>query len=168
MDKKTAIKFLSENQPMPNDNLLTKEIIDTYYEVLVYAKNNPDNEFIPLILNSFGEWDGLGVYQTVEDAILNFDKNNVVEVLKHSLQSSYSSIKYWCAQISGAFHDDSLIDSLTKLVKDENADIRISAYISLSNYSDNVFVSSLLRHRLEEDDDPEAQEILSQIVNDFS
>lgn len=167
MNKEFAISFLQKNQPMPDDKSLSQEAIDTYCEVLSYIKENPDNDFIALILNSFGEWDGFGVYQTVEDIIMEFDQKKVINVLKESLQSGYDSVRYWCAQISGLFTNDELIIPLSKIVKDENSDIRISAYISLSNYYNNEHVKSLLSERLDNEDDLDAKEILIQILSDF-
>jgi len=53
MNKFEAIEFLKHHQPLPDDNELTKEIIDNYDEVRKFFKSNPDEICIPLFLNSF-------------------------------------------------------------------------------------------------------------------
>lgn len=52
---------------MPNDYDITQELINKYNNVRLYFSANPAEEAIPLFLQSFGEGDGFGVYQLVED-----------------------------------------------------------------------------------------------------
>lgn len=51
MNKETALNFLKENQPMPDDINLDKSVIAMYDDVTKYFLYNPDKECLPLLLN---------------------------------------------------------------------------------------------------------------------
>ena len=146
MDKETALGFLKLHQPMPNDDHLDHGTISMYDDVRKYFLNNPDKDCLPLLLNSFGEYDGYGVYQLVEDVILKFEHEVVVEYLMESLRSHHNGVKYWCVQICASFPDVRLIPSLKNLLNDPNEDIRISVITALSMISDERAVQILMNH----------------------
>jgi hypothetical protein len=65
MNKEKAIEFLKKHQPMPDDDSLSTELINEYDMVRKYFLMNPDEECIPLFLNSYGKIDGYGVYKLI-------------------------------------------------------------------------------------------------------
>lgn len=75
LTKNEAISFLEEHQSMPKDDELKESEIKKYEEVRKYFLDNPDEQCIPLFLNSFGGKDGFGVYQMVEEVLLDIDNN---------------------------------------------------------------------------------------------
>lgn len=129
--KKDAITFLEEHQPMPCDEKLGDEI-KMYEEVRRFFLDNPDEQCIPLFLNSFGGKDGLGVYQMVEDVFLMYDKEDVLPHVLNGLKSNYEGVKYWCIQIASDFPDASLFEPLSKLLESNDADIKFATIISLA------------------------------------
>lgn len=88
MTKKEALAFLALNQPMPNDYDITQELINKYNNVRLYFSANPAEEAIPLFLQSFGEGDGFGVYQLVEDFLYKCDKHYSFKYRQHTGKSS--------------------------------------------------------------------------------
>ncbi|HHC4738976.1 hypothetical protein OM262_16015 [Escherichia albertii] len=87
MTKKEALASLSLHQPMPNDYDITQELITKYNDVRFYFCANLAEEAIPLFLQSFGEGNGLGVYQLVEDFLFKCDKNIVVSNIASILEN---------------------------------------------------------------------------------
>jgi len=71
------IDFLHKNQPMPQDENLSEEMITIYDDARRFFEHHPNKLCIPLFLNSFGERDGFGVYQLVENLIFMFPKEEV-------------------------------------------------------------------------------------------
>jgi len=166
MDKKKAIDFLKDNQPMPNDNLLDEKTIQIYDDVRKYFLNNPDKECLPLFLNSFGEYDGYGIYQLVEDVVQMFDHDDVVNCLIESLRSPFNGVKYWCAQISALFPDEKLISPLVELLDDENDDIRVASCTSLSQIHDDRIID-ILKNQINVEKNDVVIDFLREIISDL-
>lgn len=133
MNKKEALKFLESHQPMPSDNDLTQDLIDKYDDVRVFFVNNPDVDAIPLLMRSFGDGDGFGVYQLVEDVFdkCNFDDViiNISNVLKDT--STVKSVRYWVTQLAIAFSDRRLVDGLNISLQFDDEDIQFMAASAL-------------------------------------
>lgn len=133
MNKKEALKFLESHQPMPSDNDLTQDLIDKYDDVRVFFVNNPDVDAIPLLMRSFGDGDGFGVYQLVEDVFdkCNFDDViiNISNILKDT--STVKSVRYWVTQLAIAFSDRRLVDGLNISLQFDDEDIQFMAASAL-------------------------------------
>ena len=137
MTDNEAFDFLKTVQPLPDDIALSKELIERYDEVRKHFVDFPNELAVPLLLNSFGNGDGFGVYQLVEDAISGVNPDKVVTHLANALASPSASVRYWAAQISSNYDNANLIDSLVHLLSDESSDTRMAALISLEKYIDN-------------------------------
>ena len=133
MTKKEALAFLALNHPMPNDYDITQELINKYDDVRLYFCANPAEEAIPLFLQSFGEGDGLGVYQLVEDFLFKCDENIVVSNIASILENplTIKSVRYWCTLLAMAFPDNILIKGLNISLHSDDEDIRDMAMLSL-------------------------------------
>lgn len=133
MNKKEALKFLESHQPMPSDNDLTQDLIDKYDDVRVFFVNNPDVDAIPLLMRSFGDGDGFGVYQLVEHVFdkCNFDDViiNISNILKDT--STVKSVRYWVTQLAIAFSDRRLVDGLNISLQFDDEDIQFMAASAL-------------------------------------
>jgi len=97
MNRNEALSFLRDHQPMPDDDDLTQEVIDKYDEVRKFFTAYPDKEVISLFLNSYGNGDGWGVYQLVEDVFYKCHRDDVVVEIKEILEnpSIADSVRYW-------------------------------------------------------------------------
>lgn len=118
MTKEEGLAFLRQNQPLPSDDYLNDHIyiLDKFEEIRNYFVQNPAEEAIPLFLNSFGDGDGYGVYQLVEDTLFSFSDDIIVPYLIEALASEHLSVRCWCAEISRYFPDERLIPGLVKLL----------------------------------------------------
>lgn len=133
MNRNEALSFLRDHQPMPDDDDLTQEVIDKYDEVRKFFTANPDKEVISLFLNSYGNGDGWGVYQLVEDVFYKCHRDDVVVEIKEILEnpSIADSVRYWVTQVSSAFSDVKLKKGLAISLKSKNEDIRDAAQLSI-------------------------------------
>jgi len=89
-----GLAFLQTHQPMPDDTALSEELVRVYDEVRRLFIDHPDARCIPLFLTSFGDGDGFGVYQLVEDVLRHFSRDTVVPHLKKALTHGRRSIRY--------------------------------------------------------------------------
>jgi hypothetical protein len=88
MDLVTAVAFLKQYQPLPDDEALNElpDVMNTYDETRKYFLENPDPVCIRLFLHSFGEGSGYGMYQLIEDVISKFEPELVVPQLVNVLE----------------------------------------------------------------------------------
>jgi len=139
VNKSEALEFLQQHQPMPDDENITQDLIDKYDSARRYFISDPDEKAIMLFLRSFGNGDGLGVYQLVEDFFYKCRKSDVVESLKIVLEDEHVSdgVRYWCTQSAAAFADESLRLGISISKKSNNEDIRDAADLALSILDDD-------------------------------
>lgn len=164
MDKKDAIAFLKENQPLPDDGEKLENIISIFDDVRKYFLDNPDSECIPLFLNCFGKGSGYGVYQLIEDVIYKYNESDVVPHLKNALQSKYPSVRYWCAQIAERFESEDLIEGLINVYDKGDIDAKCASLTALSGI-ENEKVIALAKKTLKDETDEVLCEIAEEIVD---
>lgn len=166
-----ALSFLKKHQPMPSDNELKKEIIEKYEETRTFFLNNPDEQCIPLLLNSFGGKDGLGVYQMVEEVIVMYDKEVVLPHILNAFESTFESVKYWCIQISSSFPDTRLFNPLIKLLQLDDEDIKTATITSLAQLALNGIctneIINVLEDEIERMNDEETKEFAEEVLLDI-
>lgn len=131
MNTEDALDFLRAHQPMPADSELSSALMKQYDEARKHFIANPDSRCIPLFINSFGDGDGLGVYQLVEDAFSRIDPQIVTQELKAGLESQHRPTRYWSAQIAATFPAVELCVPLCDMLRSSCEDERASAVIAL-------------------------------------
>ncbi|SMQ80613.1 HEAT repeat-containing protein [Bacillus sp. OV166] len=166
MDIYQALSFLKEHQPLPNDQEVDIEDIRSLDEARKYFIENPYPECIPLFLNVFGKGSGFGVYQFIEDVIMQFNNKEVVPHLVKSLQSDHQGVRYWSAQIASSFPDKRLIEPLSSMVIEKDSDLRWAAYMALEEIRDKS-VFSILKSALQNEKEPENYEMLEDIIENY-
>ena len=171
IDRNDAISFLKQHQPMPDDNNLSKDLINKYDDIRKFFLANPDKECIPLFLNSFSERDGFGVYQLIEDVINKFEKSKVLPYLLKALKSGYRSIRYWNTQIAASFPDEKLFEPLEKLLNENDVDIRFAAITSIAQLALSGIkyydVLDCLENALNNETEEDVLEFLQEVINDI-
>jgi hypothetical protein len=101
LDRRAALEFLHEDQPLPADAGLTEEQIQTFDAVRRFFLQHPDKEAVPLLVNAFGEGSGFGIYQLVEDTLAQHDHEDVFAALDKALGAR--GVRYWAGQIAVRF-----------------------------------------------------------------
>jgi hypothetical protein len=155
-----ALSFLEAHQPMPDTRQSSDSEWSKYDEIREFFEENPDERCIPLFLNSFGQGDGRGVYQLIEDVIRNFSSEVVVPHLKAALTNSSDSIKYWNSQIASWFPDVRLVSELAVLITHSDSDLRCAALIALSGIQGQE-VTECLQVALDRETDGELRELMT-------
>ena len=126
-----ALQFLRSHQPLPPTRTISKDILRRFDEVRTHFTEFPDNQAVPLLLNSFGEGDGHGVYQLVETAILAHPERVVIPALVDALRSSLGSVRYWNAQIAANYTRPELVKPLAETLLIGSLDERMAATTAL-------------------------------------
>lgn len=134
MTKEDALNFLSRHQPMPPDKHLTHDLIDKYDDVRKFFIENPDQKAIKLFLKSYGEGDGWGVYQLVEDFFYQCSDIDVKKEIKEVLEdiTIADSVRYWLTQTATTFNDETLINGLEISLQSKNTDIKDVANMAIN------------------------------------
>ena len=78
MTVEQGLAFLKAHQPMPDDTELSEALVRAYDDVRRLCIDHPDARCIPVLLTSFGDGDGCGVYQRVEDVLRHVRLETVV------------------------------------------------------------------------------------------
>jgi hypothetical protein len=126
-----ALQFLRSYQPLPPTRQISDDLLKRFDEVRKHFATHPDNRSVPLLLNSFGEGDGHGVYQLVEDAILAHPESVVIPALLEGLRSSHSSVREWNAEIAANYARPELVVPLAKILRLGSLDERMAAVTAL-------------------------------------
>lgn len=163
MTRKEALDFLRQHQPLPADKDLSREIVDKYDESRKYFLANSDPVAVPLLLNSFGEGSGFGVYQLVGDVIAKLPNEIVVPHLAAALESEHRGIRYWNAQIAARFPEPELTPSLAKLLLEPDHDLRYAAITALEQIGDETAMV-VLREALRSEMDEEIRDLLREVL----
>lgn len=129
-----------------------------------FSDFNYNEECVPLFLNSFGDFDGLGVYQLVGDVITKYPSDIVVPYLMDAIINGADPVKSWCAEIAYYFPDDRLIDCLGTLARHENFDIRWPAIFALTRIKSMRIVELFKELLLTENDKMAIEEMKEYIV----
>ena len=156
---------------MPSDREVKQEELETYEEVRKYFLSNFDEQCIPLFLNSFGEKDGFGIYQMVEDVIIMYDKEVVLPYILNAFNNPSDYVKYWCIQISSNFPDESLFVPLTKLLQSEDEDIKLAAITALAQLVLNGIsvkeVIKVMKDEIDKTTNEEIKQFITEVLSDI-
>lgn len=111
-----ALHFLQSHQPLPPTHVVSEDAIRRFDEVRQFFLTHLDNRCIRLLLNSFGEGDGHGVYQLVEDTILVYPQHLVIPALVDGLCSPHGSVREWNAEIAANYSHPDLVLPLGNII----------------------------------------------------
>ena len=126
-----ALQFLRSHQPLPSTRIISEDMLKRFDEVRKHFAAHPDDRSVPLLLNSFGEGDGHGVYQLVEGAIVAHPESVVIPALLDGLRNPSGSVRYWNAQIAANYARPELVRPLVEIIKHGNLDERMAAVTAL-------------------------------------
>ncbi len=169
MTKDEAIKFLEKNQPLPSDEGLSQDQVNTFAAIRKYIIEEPDPIFIPLMLNAFGNGSGFGVYQVCDDVFRKYPKEQIVPHLSVALQSPHWGVRYWASQWAMNFPDESLIPILEKVANDEHEDCHyfaISSLESIWRVTGSQKALKIIENQRKIYSDPELIELIDEILGE--
>jgi hypothetical protein len=143
MNRDEALAFLREHRPMPPDREVTKGTIEKYDQARRFFLANPDIACVRPFLQSFGDGDGLGVYQLVGDVLRRLPRQEVIEGIEESLMSGHRSVRYWNAQLAAEFPSPRLVTRLLGLLKEDDHDLKYAALTAIEQSADASAVPDL-------------------------
>ncbi|MDR2905913.1 MAG: hypothetical protein LBU73_08165 [Helicobacteraceae bacterium] len=165
LTKEEALDFLRLYQPMPKDENLTTELIDKYDEVLRFFLQYKTKECIPLFLNSFGQINGFGVYQLVEDVILQFSMNEVIPYIKEAIKSNIYSVRYWNVQIAINYPSIEILPTLKDILNENDFDIKYNAIVAIGQFDKEIY-KPILEDYLEKETEEELIIVARSFLNE--
>ncbi|MCW0452145.1 hypothetical protein NB721_001231 [Xanthomonas sacchari] len=138
VNKTDALTFLRAQQPLPDDDQLSQDLIDAYDAARRLFVADPDRAALPLFLRSFGNGDGWGVYPLVEDVFHACDRSDTVAAIREALEDPLLSdgSRYWVTQLAAAFADPTMRSGLALSLRSESADTREAAQVALESVDD--------------------------------
>jgi hypothetical protein len=165
MDTEAALAFLAAHQPMPPDAQLSDDLIAEYDRVRAHFATVVEDRSVPLLLGSFGDGSGFGVYQLVEDALRAQDPTLVRRSLVGSLASSHRGVRTWSLEIAADYPDRAIVDLVKSLWTDLDPDqLAAAAEVLAQGHrpdEDLEFVELVLKST----DDEDVRASLSPIVD---
>ena len=150
---------------MPPDEQLTEALIGKYDEAWRAVKDSDDPRVAGLLLNSFGEGDGWGVYSLVDEALRSLPRESVVQALDRSLASPFRSVRAWSMDMALDFRDTRLIPRATTLLSGDDRDERVFAAYYLTGFErldEGTF--AVLTDALERETDNEFLSVLEEWI----
>lgn len=163
MNTEDALEFLRAHQPLPATGEISDEILSSFDAVVRHFTCVVDDRSVGLLLNSFGEGDGHGVYVTVEDALKVQDPDIVRAELIKSLKSLDGAVRYWSAQIAASFPDDSLASPLAEILAEGTIDEKIAAATALVCIGTSTALDAL-SEVLKVETDSRVRELIKEVV----
>jgi hypothetical protein len=142
-----ALQFLRDHQPMPSGEASPDELFVRYDEVRRLFTKTRDTRCLPLFLGSFGDGDGHGNYQLVEDVFRQFTADEVILYLSTALAAGSSVTRYWAAQIACSFPSEKLIACLVQCLQDQDPSVRYMTIVCLEQIQDVRSRDALANHR---------------------
>ncbi|WP_426059747.1 hypothetical protein [Hymenobacter sp. B1770] len=171
MNTPEALAFLQAHQPMPDDDGLEQqpELMLAFDEVRKYFVEHPDPRCVPLLLNSFGGWDGFGMYQMVEFVFFQMDEQLVTQALLLNMQDVARLNRYtlyWNVQLCSTFPHTDFFPALLQVLNHPMADIRMATAYSLTQY-EAATIRPILELQLAVEDDSDVAETIREILEDL-
>jgi hypothetical protein len=164
MNKDEALAFLQSYQPMPPDRELTQLTIEKYDQARRFFLANPDTACVQPFLHSFGEGNGLGVYQLVGDVFRKLKKQDVIEEISKALTSVHRSVRYWNAQLAAEFPSPELAPLLLDLLKENDHDLKFAALTAIEQSADANAVPHLVSF-FEAEQDGELRDLAEEVAD---
>ncbi len=118
MNIEQALEFLKKHQPLPSDEDISEDEIDTFNKVMKFFISNPDERCIPLMMNVFGDEDGYGVYQLCDDVFNKYESCKVLPHLKAALKSSHYGVRYWASQWAMDINSIDIVPEINSILTD--------------------------------------------------
>ena len=116
---------------MPADTDLSEDVIAQYDAARVVLANALDPRAVPLLLHSFGDGDGFGVYQLVDDTLRTYPREWVIAGLADALGSPIRSVRSWCMDLALEYPDPRLAPQAVEVLQSDDPGARYFAAVFL-------------------------------------
>lgn len=129
--------------PLPDDEQLSEELIDRYYDIFEQIEKYNNPSVIPILVNSLGIGEGYGVYQSVISYLEHFDTEDLLPHLFLATKNGQKGARKWGAYLLGICRDNRALPSLLSLLSDPEEDVRMFSIIALEMIGDSSVAPQL-------------------------
>jgi HEAT repeat protein len=121
---------------MPEDDLLTEEMINEYDAVVTELRSLRDPRMIRPLIYSFGYGEGCGVYQGVVGLLEKYDVDQVAPYLFEAIQEGERGSRMWAASMLRRSRNLDAIPHLIMMLHDPEELVRVEAVGALGILAD--------------------------------
>jgi len=161
MELESALKFLRENQPLPNEP--EPELVQRFKEVCIFFCEHAHPECIPLLLNACNLFEDHFFYDTINAVLRQFSAEQVVPHLVAGCKANYPSVRLISADVASDFPHTLLLEPLEELLEEGSVIIRFTAVVALERIGGQDAIEIAQRALVVETDE-DVIEILQAIV----
>lgn len=144
---------LKKLSPMPEDDLLTEEMLDAYGEIIDELREFIDPRSIEPLIASFGYGDGFGVYWKTLQLLEQFDDEQVAPHLIAALRHGAPGARMWAAFMLGRSRNKQAIPDLIKCLHDDKEYVRVNSILALGMIGDPIIKHNIEKLRVDPSED---------------
>lgn len=149
---------------MPSDETLTEDLIATYDEARRVLATGKDTRAVKLLLRSFGDGDGFGVYQLVDETLRAYPRDVVILGLAESLRSDVPSVRAWSMEMALDYPDERLIPQAIENLQSMDRDTRAFAAYFLGRVAAHPAAHLALVKALDSEADEETRTAIEEAL----
>ena len=116
MTGEEARTYLLQHQPMPSDSDITENEADTFIAILQFLEENPNPDFIPLLMGSVSSQTGLGMYEQIQFVLNQFSEGEVVPHVRVLLQSPNPGARSWAVGWALEFPSSTYLKAINEIL----------------------------------------------------
>ena len=161
MNRDEALSFLRENQPLadvPGPGLLQR-----FRETTRYFYEHPHPDCIPLLINAFGLFEDLTLYEALNATLQRFPVVLVLPHLRDGCRARMPSIRLASADAALHFPHPSLVAPLVELLAEGSPIIRLTAVSALEQIGGEAVLEHA-RQALDGETDEDVIQVLKDIL----
>jgi hypothetical protein len=117
--------------PMPEDALLTENMLKEYDEVVTELEQFHDPRCLRPLIESFGYGQGFGIYWRTLHLIEKYDSQLVTKALTAALEHPNPGVRMWAVNILRRYRYEGAVASLAALLQDEAELVRAATVSAL-------------------------------------
>lgn len=139
--------------PLPEDDLISEEVMDTYCEITDELEQYEDDRIIQPLIQSFGYGLGYEAYGRVVRQIEKYGLDMIFPYLVDEVQHGERGSRMWAARMLGRQENRMAIPSLRPLLEDPEEFVRVEAVQALNRLDDQASLPTLkqMQHDPSED-----------------
>jgi len=162
MENQDALAFLRRHQSQLKRP--SAAFMDCFHRMLNILSKNPDEDSIPLIINSFGDCRDMSLYEKLQSLLRQFPPEKVHPHLLTGLTSRNDNMRSWCADTVRYFPHKEFIPILGNMLKEKNVLVRYASATGLEAVC-SPEVRVLAENALAEERDRDVRGVLEDILN---
>jgi hypothetical protein len=154
MTNEQALEFLQRHRPLPDESIITQDLLDRLKETIQCLEKHPDPRCVLPFLLALGTGTGCRLYEAVQSPIREYPAEVVVPALRRALESQNNGTRTWALHISGWYPDRSWASYYARSLESGDPFERYTAAAALATIvipEDSPLVHRILKTENDED-----------------